>query len=72
MHALLMRSSLVFVVGLIAAGCGRGVDSPAEGSGAGATAVANASYRLTSEPAGAQDVKLARTSAKDDEDVVVT
>jgi len=71
MHTLLTRGSLLFVVGLIATGCSRGVDSPAEGSGAKATAVANSSYRLTSEPAGAQDVKLARTSAKDNDEVVV-
>ena len=71
MHALLMRSSLVFVIGLIAVGCGRVSNSPTEGSRGGAAPVANTSYRLTSEPAGAQDVKLARSSAKDDEEVVV-
>jgi hypothetical protein len=71
MKTLLMHGSWLFVIGLIASGCGRGANSPAEGSRAGATAVANSSYRLTSEPAGAQDVKLARTSAKDNDEVVV-
>lgn len=71
MHTLLTRGSLLFVIGLIASGCSRGVTSPAEGSGAEATAVTNSSYRLKSEPAGAQDVKLARTSAKDNDEVVV-
>ncbi|MEN6496173.1 MAG: hypothetical protein ABFD16_17975 [Thermoguttaceae bacterium] len=71
MKTLLMHGSLMFVVGLIAVGCGRVSDSPAAGSGNGAATVANSTYRLASEPAGAQDVKLARTSAKDNDEVVV-
>lgn len=71
MYVLLRRSLQVFVVGLSAVGCGRVSDSPAEGSRGEAASIANTSYRLTSEPPGAQDVTLARSSAKEDEEVVV-
>jgi hypothetical protein len=71
MHTLLKQCSLVFIVGLVATGCGRSSNSPAEGSGKGAPAVAGSSYRLSNEPVGAQDVKVARSSAKNDEEVVV-
>jgi hypothetical protein len=71
MKTLLMHGSCLFVVGLIAVGCGRVSDTPAVGSQQGAATVASSSHRLTSEPSGAQDVKLARSSAKDNDDVVV-
>lgn len=71
MKTLLMHGSLIFVVGLVAAGCGRVSESPTAGSSGGAATAGGSSYRLPSEPAGAKDVKVARSSAKDDEEVVV-
>lgn len=70
MHGFLKRCLLV-VVGGLAAGCGRGSNPSAGGSQQELPIAAHSSYRLPSEPAGAQDVKLARQSAKNDEDVVV-
>ncbi len=71
MHTLLKRCSLVLALAVIAAGCGRVSNTPAGGSTEGAAAAAGSSYRLSNEPAGAKDVKLARSSAKNDEEVVV-
>ncbi|OHB79972.1 MAG: hypothetical protein A2V98_21100 [Planctomycetes bacterium RBG_16_64_12] len=70
MHTLSKRCLLIFVLGLLAAGCGRVLNPPA-GSSPEGTAAADSSYRLASEPAGAKDVKVARNDAKDMEEVVI-
>lgn len=60
----------VLALGLLASGCGQSPSAPGPSSSSPA-AVAGKAYHLTAEPAGAKDVRAARSSVKDGDEVVV-
>ncbi|MHB8861916.1 MAG: hypothetical protein ACYC6N_05895 [Pirellulaceae bacterium] len=63
--------SLVTIIALTLAGCGHDSGTPGGSSSDAGGSAAGAAYQLPSEPAGAQDVKAARTNTQADEEVVV-
>ncbi|MHB8973127.1 MAG: hypothetical protein ACYC4N_22015 [Pirellulaceae bacterium] len=71
MKRFLKRGSFLVTLVIAAAGCSQGSNSSGEASSEAGVAAVASSYRLTSEPTGAQDVKAARSVVKDGENVVV-
>jgi hypothetical protein len=70
MHVQWKQFLLVLTVGLLASGCGRSPTATG-GSAQSDEAAAGTAYRLQTEPAGAKDVRAARSSVKDGDEVVV-